>query len=657
MSSETSPYLLQHAHNPVHWKAWNNQTLSKAQIANKPLLISIGYAACHWCHVMEKETFEDPEAASLMNKYFVCIKVDREERPDVDQVYMSAAQLINGNGGWPLNALAFPDGKPFFAGTYFPKKRWMELLEYFARQYNDNHIALKEQAEHLSNGIEKSSFIFSSDDEPDFHEKDLEQARENLESQFDLKDGGLAASVKFPMPSVWELVMELSFKDRNKILVQQLNHTLNQMANGGIYDQLGGGFARYATDRSWKVPHFEKMLYDNAQLINLYINAYQFTGNDMYRIIAEETIDFVLRELSSGKGFTTSLDADSGGEEGSYYLWTYGEIEKVLDKDTSYFTTAFGVVPGGNFEEGKNILHRVDIASWQDKKLEECRKNLLQARSKRVRPSVDDKVITAWNALMSIAFTAAARAFQKPAYLNRSKEILDFILSQLLINENELYRNYQKGNPATHAFLDDYAFLIKSLIAYYQATFEIKYLHKAKELTNYVLQQFYDSTTETLFYSNKTHPGVFSRPVEITDNVIPSSSAVMAENLFVLGTLYDLDDWMKCSVQMVRKLKQSMVSDPSYFSYWLRLYIKIVRPTFEIAIVGKNAQELLHQMQNHFLPDCIFCGDIAEQNLPLLNQKFKPGQTLIYVCTNKSCQSPVDTVADALIQMEQIRQQ
>ncbi len=654
--NETSPYLLQHAHNPVHWKAWNERTLALAKKENKPLLISIGYAACHWCHVMEKESFEDGTVAALMNKNFICIKVDREERPDVDQVYMSVAQMINGNGGWPLNAFALPDGRPFFAGTYFPKKRWMELLAYFARQYNENFDALKQQAEHLSNGVRESNFVFSSKEESEFQKRDLEQAKENLESQFDPRDGGLASSIKFPMPSVWELVLELYHKDRSQTLIQQLELTLNQMANGGIYDQLGGGFARYATDRLWKVPHFEKMLYDNAQLISLYCNAYQLTGNYIYRKVAEETIDFILGELSSGKGFYTSLDADSGGMEGAFYLWTYDEIEKILEEDTLYFTEAFGVTPGGNFEEGKNILHRIHTASWHDKKLDECRRKLLQAREKRVGPSKDDKVITAWNALLSIAFTDAARAFQNRDYLNRSKEILDFIISDLLINEKELYRNFQKGSPATHAFLDDYAFLIKSLVAYYQATFDIKYLDKAKELTSYVLQHFFDSKSHTLFYSNELHPGVFSRPVEITDNVIPSSSAVMAENLFVLGSLYSIDNWVKCSVQMVKNLKKSMISEPSYFSYWLRLFIKLVRTSFEIAIVGKNAQEMLHQMQNHYLPDCIFCGDISEQNLPLLDQKYKFGQTLIYVCTDKSCQSPVDTVAQALLQMEKIRQ-
>lgn len=654
---ETSPYLLQHAGNPVHWKAWNTHTLSLAQKENKPLLISIGYAACHWCHVMENETFEDTEAAALMNKYFVCIKVDREERPDVDQVYMAAAQLINGNGGWPLNAFAFPDGKPFFAGTYFPKKRWMEVLNYFAQQYLGNRDALREQANRLANGINEYNFIYTDREEPGFSESELENIDEKLQGQFDLRNGGLASSIKFPMPSVWELVMELFNCKKSNELLQQLELTLYKMANGGIYDQLGGGFARYATDAEWIVPHFEKMLYDNALLISLYSRAYQLTHNEVFKKIAEETIAFVLRELAACKGYCASLDADSEGSEGAFYVWSYDEITDALKENAASFLKSFNVTPGGNFEHGKNILHRTNTASWHEKNIDKSRKKLLEARNHRVRPALDNKVLTSWNAMMSIAFTDAGKAFKNPGYYSKSKDVLDFILSGLLTEGNELFRNFQKGKAATHAFLDDYAFLVKALTNYYQATFDIHYLNQAKSLTEYVLEHFYDQELNKFYYTNKRHHGTFTRPLELTDNVIPSSSAVMAENLVVLGTIFFKDDWEELATRMVKNLKQSMIANPSYFSHWLRVMIKLAKPSFEIAIAGEDCNKLNSELQSHYLPDCIFCGSITESKIPLLEQKFVPGKTLIYVCSNRACQNPTSTVGEAIRLIENLRSQ
>lgn len=654
---ETSPYLLQHAHNPVQWRAWNDQTIALAQKENKPLLISIGYAACHWCHVMEKETFQNEEAAELMNENFICIKVDREERPDVDQIYMASAQLISGQGGWPLHALAFPDGKPFFAGTYFPRKRWMDMLRYFIEQYKQNTEALREQAEHLSKGIRDFNIALSEDEAPDFSGEDLQKIKQNLLPRLDSLHGGITGNIKFPMPSVWELMMEFYFKDPDERLRDLLKLTLDNMANGGIYDQLGGGFSRYATDPAWIVPHFEKMLYDNAQLISLYSHAFQLTGNETYKTVTGETIDFVVRDLSAGKGYYAAIDADSDGKEGAYYVWTIDEIRQTLKENAGEFIEAFGVSAGGNFEEGKNVLFRKNKQSWNDEKINELRKQLLDQRNNRTMPAIDTKVLTSWNAMMSIALADAAAVQENDDWKAGSKNILDFLLSELMKPGNELYRNYQPGRAMTHGFLDDYAFLIKALIQYYQASFEMHYLHKAKELAEYVLEHFYSAETKMFFYNNNKYQGVFTRPLEFSDNVIPSSNAVMAENLYLLGLFYNEDLWVRRAGIMVKNLKHSIIAEPTYHSYWARLMMKLVKPPFEIAIVGEKAHEFLHAFRQYYLPDCIFSGNTGESDLPLLKLKYVRNETLIYVCINRSCQKPVSTVDEALQQLIHLRKQ
>lgn len=650
---ETSPYLLQHAHNPVHWNAWNEKTLDRAKKEDKMLLVSIGYAACHWCHVMERESFENEEVADLMNENFVCIKVDREERPDVDQIYMTAAQLINGNGGWPLNTLALPDGKPFYAATYFPKDKWMQLLRYFIGQYKTNRDELKKNAEDLADGIRQSDLIPEMDGMPDFSFKEVKSIVTGLIKETDPYEGGLAGTMKFPMPSVWGslLLFHHLTGDRKALEITEL--TIKKMASGGIFDHIGGGFARYSTDPYWHVPHFEKMLYDNAELISLYSHVYQVTKNPHYKKIIEQTIDFVLRELSSENSFFSSLDADSDGEEGKYYTWAFDEIEKCLGEDADKFSKYFHLTKEGNWSHGKNILIR-DFHSFnqyhdtEEKFIDKAEKKLLEIRSKRIRPALDDKVITSWNAMMSEALIDAANALGNADYLQRAGKTLDFLLKNLWSEDEGLFRNFQKEKASTHAFLDDYAFLIHALIAYYQSTFKREYLIHAEKLADYVLKCFGDDSGAMLFYNNTLYDRLISRPVETMDNVIPSSNAVMAENLFLLGTLLSDDEKINRAAAMVKNVRHALLSSPPYFSFWLRVMMLMQKDSREVVIMGSGCLSFLNQLKSEYFPHCVFCGSEKEEYLPLMEQRYKDGKTLIYVCQNKTCKMPVSSVKDAL---------
>lgn len=657
---ETSPYLLQHAHNPVHWYPFGDDAFKKAREENKMLIVSIGYAACHWCHVMEHESFENEEVAAVMNEHFISIKVDREERPDVDMIYMSAAQLINGSGGWPLNALALPDGRPFFAATYFPPQRWLQLLRYFVDQYRNNHDAIVEQAAHLSKGIRDIDHVPFGDEAPDFSKKDLETIHDHLLKRTDFQNGGLTSAMKFPMPSVWEWLLEYHHLTGDQDALQAVTTTLDHMKNGGIYDQIGGGFARYATDPQWHVPHFEKMLYDNAQLISLYSHAYQVTQQAEYKRIAEETIRFVKRELSDGMGFYASLDADSEKEEGKFYVWRHQEIREVLGDDADLFCKYFAIIPNGNWEDGKNIpdrnlaVHAGNNLSESDRMaIEEGRKKLLKKRHERVRPALDNKVLTSWNAMMVTALADAFRAFGKKEHYDLAKQSIDFLTTALWHADDKiLYRNFQKKTASTPGFLDDYAFFIRSLIDFYQISFEIKYLHQAEQLTKVVLKHFVDESNKLFFYTDARFNQLITRPVEINDNVIPSSNSVMAENLHLLGLLMHDTKMVQHAATMVKNLKKDILANASYQSNWARVMLHMVTSVSEIAIVGAEWQDRLQEMQRHFTPAAVFCGSSGDENLPLLTGKYQAKKTLIYVCKNKACQRPVETSREAMKEVQ-----
>ena len=656
----SSPYLQQHANNPVHWQEWGEEALNKAKAENKPLLISIGYAACHWCHVMEHESFSDEEVADFMNKNFVCIKVDREERPDVDRVYMDAAQLINGQGGWPLNAFALPNGKPFFAGTYFSKSRWMNVLEKISELYKNDNKKIVEYADQLTLGINSnklgSSLIIK---ETEITTKEYEQLFEGWIQQIDFSKGGFNRAPKFPLPIAWEFLLQYHYLTGNKDALNAVITTLDEMAKGGIYDQIAGGFARYSVDAEWKVPHFEKMLYDNAQLVSLYSHAYQLTRNDKYKEVVEQTLEFVNRELSNDEGgFYSSLNADSEGEEGKFYVFTASEFKEAVNPELMQLISEYyQISEQGNWEDGKNILlpklSRNDFAMRHKLTLKEFNTFLKKAnlqlfnyREKRERPSTDDKVLTSWNALMLKAYIDAFKAFENDSYLELAIKNAEFLEAKMIKGDNSLFRNYMNEKVSIDAFMDDYAFLAQAYMDLYSVTFNKHWLELSKNLTDYCIKHFLDKETNLFYYTSNLSESLIARKHEITDNVIPGSNSVMANVLFKLGHYFDNQEYLKLSGIMLSHFKNEVKESGPWYANWAILMGLQSFELYEVAIMGKMAIPLNHEMQINYLPNSLFLGGIQE-NLPLLKHRLVNGKTLIYVCKNKICKLPVTSIKDA----------
>lgn len=666
---ESSPYLLQHAHNPVNWQPWGEKALAQAKAENKLLLISIGYAACHWCHVMEHESFEDTVVANLMNKHFVCIKVDREERPDVDDVYMTACQLVSqGSCGWPLNSFALPDGRPVWAGTYFPKKNWLEILEYFQQEWEKSPEGMKEYAAQLAQGLTISDQVPTAVGTPEFDQKTLDGIARKMLQSIDFKKGGRQGAPKFPMPNNYLFLLETQHQNGDEKALNAVTTTLDGMANGGIFDQLGGGFARYSTDEDWLVPHFEKMLYDNAQLVSLYSQAFQVTKNPEYQRIVEETLGFVARELTSPDGaFYSSLDADSDGEEGKFYVWTKAEIGAVLadEKTTAAFCDFYEVTEKGNWEEGKNILHRrraaADVAKRQNMTEAElnalivkAKAKLFAVRSKRVRPPLDDKSLTAWNGLMVKGYVDAYRAFGNRAWLDAALKNGNLTLQKIMQPDHRLNRNYKNGKSVINGFLDDYALTAEAFTALYQVTFDEKWLNAAKALMDYAVQHFYDEKTGFFFFTSDLDPPLVARKTETTDNVIPGSNSLMASNLHVLGEYFYDEKYREMARQMMHNMSGVMAKSesPDYYSNWGRLYLNYVRPPYEVAVVGKDFAKKRDALLRNYLPHVLLLGGSTEGSLELLKDKLQAGETMIYVCQNKVCKLPVREVEKAIALMK-----
>ncbi|MCF8388654.1 MAG: thioredoxin domain-containing protein, partial [Bacteroidales bacterium] len=547
--NESSPYLLQHAGNPVDWYPWGKEALEKSRNENKPMIISVGYAACHWCHVMEKESFEDESVAKLMNDHFVCIKVDREERPDIDQVYMIAAQLITGRGGWPLNAFALPDGKPFYAGSYFPKENWRDILNQIHKLWTNEPDKLQEQSDSVLKGLKETEVIKAPGEKAKINKERIESAWESWKTSVDLEWGGQKGAPKFPMPSNYNFLLTYHFYNKDEDALLAVKTTLDRMAKGGIYDHVGGGFARYSVDNKWHVPHFEKMLYDNAQLVSLYAHTWQVIEEDRYEEVIAETLAFVKRELTSEEGgFFSSLDADSEGEEGKYYTWTEDELKEILDQDFELIKDYFNVTKDGNWE-GTNVFwvtrknlwfldkYKITLKEFKQK-VNSAKEKLLKAREKRVRPALDDKILTSWNAMMLKAYVDAFRVFDRKEYLEVAIRNAEFIADKMYRKEGGLFRNYKNGKASINAFLDDYAMSIQAMISLYQATFDEKWLGFALELNSHVMQHFFDSKSGMFYYTSDQDEALVVRKMELADNVIPASNSVMAHNLFLLGALY-----------------------------------------------------------------------------------------------------------------------
>ncbi|GIV33268.1 MAG: thioredoxin [Chitinophagales bacterium] len=659
---ESSPYLLQHAHNPVDWYPWGPEALEKAQKENKLLIISIGYAACHWCHVMEKESFEDTSVARLMNEKFVSIKVDREERPDLDMLYMHACQLITGGGGWPLNAIALPDGTPIYAGTYFPKEQWMRVLQQVYDFYTQNPEKAREYAQRLKEGIASLEVVHLKKPQRPISREELDSAVLHLLKTQDVKKGGRAGAPKFPMPVNYQFLLTAFYQLKHEQALTVTELTLDNIAHGGIYDHIGGGFARYSVDDAWHVPHFEKMLYDNAQLVSLYSLAFQATRKPLYRKVVYETLRWVEREMTSPEnGFYSSLDADSEGEEGRFYVWTAEELKRILGTDADMFMDYYGVTPQGNWEHGKNVLHRTAVQekiarqyhlspAELEEKIEALKKKVFEEREKRVRPALDDKMITSWNALMIKGYTDAYRVFGEKQFLEAARSGAQFLLSRVA-EKNRLSRNYKNGKAYVDAFLDDYAHTIEAFISLYQATFEESYLHQAEKWMDYALAHFHDTNSGMFFYTSDAHELLVARKMELSDNVIPSSNSVMAKNLYQLGQLLYRDDYLKLPPQMFSNMKNDVIEHPSFYANWALLGCWLLEEPFEIAIVGKEADRLRSEFDQHFLPNVFLLGSTGESSLPLLQNKFVEKQTTIYVCRAKTCKMPVTTVEAALNQL------
>ncbi len=662
--NETSPYLLQHAHNPVDWHAWNEATLAKAKDENKMLLISIGYAACHWCHVMEQESFEDEEVAKLMNDNFICIKVDREERPDVDHIYMNAVQIIQGNGGWPLNCFALPDGRPVYGGTYFRKEQWKSVLIQVSTFYKERHDDLVAQAEQITAGIGDNDLAFLADSGTPFGRQDAVKMVNNFNSSFDQIYGGRKGAPKFPMPNNYLFLLHFAALTGDKSVEEEVELTLDKMSEGGIYDQIGGGFARYSVDAKWHIPHFEKMLYDNAQLVSLYSLAYLLTKKIKYKLVVEETLEFIKRELISPEGaFYSSLDADSDGEEGKYYVWTKAEIEEVTGDDSEMIVDYFGVDRDALWENGKNVLVKAKSISRLSKKYNnredevektilDAKKNLLKKREERIRPALDDKILASWNALMIRGYIDAFTAFGNKEYLEVALKNANFILDRMKISGGGLHHNYKNGKATIPGFLEDYSLVSEAFISLYQVTFDEKWLNESKASTGYALAHFYDEKTGLFFFTSDEDANLITRKMEITDNVIPSSNSTIANSLFLLGEFFESRSYFDIAEKMLAKVSEKMISYPSSFLNWGILLLKQVYPFYSVVIYGEKAFSLSDEFRYHYLPNSILLSSKVKSELPLFRDRSVENKTLIYVCTDKGCKLPVDTVEDALKQME-----
>ncbi|HUM47805.1 MAG TPA: thioredoxin domain-containing protein [Chitinophagales bacterium] len=661
---ETSPYLLQHAHNPVNWYPWGEAALAKAKRENKLMIISIGYSACHWCHVMEHESFEDTATAKIMNEHFICIKVDREERPDIDQVYMNAVQLMTGSGGWPLNCFALPDGRPIYGGTYFQKKQWQNVLLNLADLYKTTPDKAIEYAEKLTAGIRQSDLVKLNTDAVEVQFNTLTQTVTNWKNYFDAVEGGPNHAPKFPIPNNYRFLLRYAVAAKDHDIKKQVELTLEKMAYGGIYDQLGGGFARYSTDSLWKVPHFEKMLYDNAQLVSLYCEAYQENKNPLYKQVVYETLEWIKREMTSDEGaFYSALDADSEGIEGKYYVWSKEELQNLLKDDFALFADYFNINEIGFWEEDHYILLRKksdrEIAAQYKmkedellQKIEELKSKVLKVREQRIHPGLDDKTLTSWNAMMVHGYTDAYTAFGEEEFLQAAIKNAQFIFQRQGRADGGLSHSYKKGISSINGFLEDYAFVIGACVSLYEATFDQQWLDRARKLTDYTIAHFYDEENSGMFYfTSNLDSALIARKMELQDNVIPASNSVMANNLFLLGNYFDDKRYLNIAQQMMHTMQPQVIKWGSSYSNWCMLLLNYTTPFYEVAIVGPEAMKQRKALGNYFLPDKMLIGSIAESSLPLLENKFVKEQTLIYVCVNKTCQLPVKKVEEAVRQM------
>ncbi len=648
----TSPYLLQHAHNPVDWFEWSEEALKKAKAEDKPILVSIGYSSCHWCHVMERESFENEAIAEVMNDYFICIKVDREERPDIDQVYMEALQAMQQHGGWPLNVFLTPDQKPFYGGTYFPPANWAQLLRQIHQTFLAKRKEIDDSASDLAQHLQTSDLKrFAQQNDSVFKQEQLDAMFQILESRYDKTWGGIEKAPKFVMPSIWLFLLRYHAATKNEAALKIVTHTLRQLALGGIYDQIGGGFSRYSVDGEWFAPHFEKMLYDNAQLLSLYAEAYSITHDQIFKETVYDTMGWLKREMAhlSG-GFYSALDADSEGMEGKFYTWTAPELGNVVGDDADQVLKHYQATLAGNWEHGRNILRRdPDSTQVESDDIKQLKSKLLKERNKRIRPGLDDKILTGWNAMTIQGLTDCYRALQDESFLRLALDSISFLEENLI--GDKVYRAWKGKRSATEGFLEDYAFLIQAYTSLYQVTFNEGWLYKARTWCKYVLEHFFDSEEGFFFYASNTSEALIARKKEIFDNVIPGSNSVMARNLFHLGTLLDHEDWKAQARTMTSKLLHLVTTEPVYMCHWAVLLSELVHGPAEAVIAGSEALAVREKLHLHYLPFTLTAGSTTASTLPLLENRVPETGTLIYVCQNKICSLPTDSIDTAISQI------
>lgn len=657
--NSTSPYLLQHAHNPVNWQPWSEAALKQAEQDGKLVLISIGYAACHWCHVMEHESFEDEEVAELMNEKYVCIKVDREERPDIDHYYMSAVQLMMRQGGWPLNVVALPNGQPIWGGTYFPKETWINSLNAVFDYYKKEPEKTQQYARELQDGIENISLGIEVEENVAVDRSLIETGVENWKSIFDLKEGGKNGAPKFPMPVNLEFLLYFGYIKNDDKALDFVRITLEKMARGGIYDHVGGGFARYSVDDKWKVPHFEKMLYDNGQLLSIYSKAYQHFNNQEFKCVVYEIADFLERELMDETGaFYSSLDADSEGEEGKFYVWQKNELKEVIDEDYPLFADYYNINEKGFWEDGKYILlrnrsnedfanshelseHRLHlmVGNWKYK--------LLKQRSSRKRPALDDKTLTSWNALVITGLVDAYKAFNDDHFLRLAQKNANFLVENQVNKSGLVYHNWKKGRSTIKGFLEDYSLLIQAFLALFETTGDEKWMKQVVRMNDYVFDHFYDEKKGLFYFSEKNTGSAVANHFQKEDNVIPAANSVMANNLHRLYLIQGRPDYLAAIKKMLQHITPHFTKYPMAYANWGNVMLKLTEPYFEVVVCGINSNLLLAELKDGYQPHILWAQTNRESKIPLLKNRFVLGDDLIYVCHEGKCNLPTRSTIEA----------
>lgn len=663
LQNETSPYLLQHADNPVEWYPWNAAALDRAQRENKPIVLSIGYSTCHWCHVMERESFGDQEIADFMNAHFINIKVDREERPDLDAIYMDACQIIAGTSGWPLNVFLTPDRKPFFAGTYFPpepvrrKMSWFQALQFALYNFREKRAEVEKQADRVLRRMKQG--ITASNDGAVMPVEDLaEQLYQQLQKHFDREAGGFGQGQKFPNTMALEFLLQYYYYSRDASALKHLKFSINRMLQGGIFDQVGGGLARYTTDRYWRIPHFEKMLYDNALFAQLLAKTYQLTRRRKFKTAFEQITVFLERELlHPAGGCYAALDADSETGEGRYYTWTKAEIEEVLGPDAALYIDFFGITEAGNWE-GTNILYQIhDRWKYADKygfdreelllKLLELRERLWQVRSLRKPPHRDEKIILGWNALLVSAYVQMHQATGAQTYLDKSLMHLHFLQENFIQPDGRtLHRTLIRGQVSPHpATLKDYAFLIRALLDVFQVTAEKDLLAQAQILTDTVFDHFLEEEAVLFNFSRKDLPDVVFARQDLKDEEMPSGNAVMVRNLQDLALLLDVNRYRRQAARMLQAMQKEVIYNPLTYASWAGALLADNKGVLEIAVVGSQAAAWAKELQELYLPfKVLMASDGSPSDFPLLQGKTADDDTLIYVCQDYRCQRPLKSV-------------